>query len=732
MPNPNSPYAHWNDAKKVCVIGAGTMGSGIAAHLANIGFEVTLLDLTIESATVAFDRARSARPPHFYVSQTADKIRLGSIQENLDWAFEADWVCEAIIEKLNAKRELFAKLDGNLKPGAMISTNTSGLQIELLAEGRSEAFRKVFLGTHFFNPPRYLKLLELIPTQETDPAAIEAMSAFLEDRVARRVVVAKDTPGFIANRFGMWAMIHAIHAAEKLRLTIEQVDAITGPFLGRPGSASFRLNDIVGLDIMQDIANNLYARCPDDPFRDHLKTPNSMAALLERGWIGSKAGQGYYRKEAKELLSLDLGTLAYRQRQEADFPHLKDLQKLPLGERIAKALEGKDEVGEYLREHLIPVLRYADYLKAEISHSVEDFDRVMMWGFGWQMGPFAMIDAIGAERLGLQVPKFYEGASMRDFLGNSVPRKSEPQYATISDFPVISSHEGFCLRDMGDGVTALALTSKMGTVNPAMLKDMETVLKTDQIQRLVLASEAKHFSLGFDLNVFVEKIAAGDMAGIESDLDLLQRVTLMLGKIPSVSAVFGYALGGGFELALGCSQMVLHPESMVGFPESKVGLLPAGAGTARMRLLNQSGGAKSLSSAAIQLSLGTTSANADDARKLGLLHDQHITIYHPDRLLNEAKRIALSAKPAEIPKWEQIDGPLMGMIDRELAELKAKGTITEYDESIGSHIRQVFVRPNSFDEALVRERQEFLQLCGKALSVARIKHMLESGKPLRN
>ncbi|MBC8065487.1 MAG: 3-hydroxyacyl-CoA dehydrogenase, partial [Chlorobia bacterium] len=385
-------YENWPSAQRVCVIGAGTMGAGIAAHLANLGFRVSLLDVNRESATEGLARARAAKPPHFFVSERAHEIEVAGLRDGSDLIANADWVCEAIVEKLDIKRRLFSDIQGMVRADAMVSTNTSGLQIELLAEGMSESFRRRFMGTHFFNPPRYLKLLELIPTHDTDPIAIQAMTKFLEDRVARRVVLAKDTPGFIANRYGMWAMFHAIHIAEKLHLTIEQVDAITGPFLGRPRSGSFRLNDIVGLDIMKDIGANLIERCPSDPHMANYETPKSMEMLIAKGWIGDKVRQGYYRKEGKELLALNLQTFAYSQREEPDLPSLVELGRLPLGERVSKALESRDEVGEYLRHHLIPVLKYADYLKAEISHSVQDFDRVMMWGFGWQMGPFALID----------------------------------------------------------------------------------------------------------------------------------------------------------------------------------------------------------------------------------------------------------------------------------------------------------------------------------------------------
>ena len=724
-------YETWASAERVCVIGAGTMGSGIAAHLANIGFDVTLLDTTRESVATAFDRAKSAKPSHFFLPETANKIRIGSIDENFEWLIEADWVCEAIVEKLDVKRELFARLENVIRHDAMISTNTSGLQIGLLAEGRSESFKKRFVGTHFFNPPRYLKLLELIPTQDTDPEALSAIASFLEDRCARRVVPAKDTPGFIANRYGMWSMFHAIHVAERLHLSVEQVDAITGPFIGRPRSASFRLNDIVGLDVMQDIANNLLARCPDDASRASLEAPKSLKHLLEKGWIGEKAGQGYYRREGREFLALDLTTFAYRQRQETKFQSLEDLGKQSLGDRVRAALDLKDEAGEYLRHYLIPTLQYADRLKEEISHNVQDFDRVMKWGFGWEMGPFEMIDAIGSEKLGLGKKRFYNGTEMADFSGNFVPIKAEPQYRGIQDFPIDSRYETFVVRDLGDGVGAISTTTKQGVISPALVDELLHFLDGPKFGRFVLTSEAKNFSVGFDLNVFLQAIAAVDVAGIESALKTLHHLGEALEKRIVVAAVQGYCLGAGLELAHSCSRIVALSDSQIGLPESKVGLIPGGRGTVLMRLYNGPQ-AKVLAETALSLTEGRVSANADEARELRLIRSTDITCYHPDRLIAEAKKEALRAAPVSRPVWKPIEGPLTGMIDRLMEQARSKGTITEYDESIGQKIKSVFSKTESYEDACERERTEFAELCFRALSQARIRHMLENGKPLRN
>jgi 3-hydroxyacyl-CoA dehydrogenase len=722
-----SGYENWQSIRRVCVIGAGTMGSGIAAHLANLGFEVTLLDLTPSSVEAAFERAKSARPPHFFVPETANRIRLGSIQENLDWVQEADWVCEAIIEKLDAKQELFAKLDGLLPATTAITTNTSGLEIRLLCEGRSDSFRKRFMGTHFFNPPRYLKLLELIPTDSTDSEAVKAMAQFLEEKVARRVVVAKDTPGFIANRYGMWSMFHATHVAEKLHLTVEQVDAITGPFLGRPRTGSFRLNDLVGLDIMLDIAKNLQDRCPNDKFIEALNTPKSLAYLHDRGWKGEKAGQGYYRREGKELVAFDLDTHAYRQRMEPSFANMSMLMELPLAERLKKAIELRDEIGEYLREYLIPALQYADYLKEEISFNIQDFDRVMQWGFGWELGPFAMRDILG---LSGDKPHYKEGTIL-SFSGEYVPVPAEPQYRTIKEYPLLEKGEYINLRDLGDGVTALALTSKMGTISPELLVELNKVL--DRFEGpFVLTSEAKHFSLGFDLNFFKNAIEAEQWDEIDLALDLLQQTAVRLSRTKIVACLHGYTLGAGWELAWQCPVVAAHCDSMIGFPEIRVGLIPGGGGTSEMALRATKKGAKEMVEAAKTLVLGTVTDNADSARNCGYLRPTDVTLYNRDSLLADATKLAKLINVAERETWVKVEGPLLGMIDRMEAELQGKDQLTEYDLTVSEKVKLVFSRSTSFEDALVKERAHFIELCKKALTLTRIKHMLETGKPLRN
>ncbi len=713
--------------QNICVIGAGTMGGGIAAHFANLGFNVTLLDSTHEHVTAQFAKTQSAKPPHFLLPETASKVRLGNTSENLQWVREADWVCEAIIEQTEAKQRLYALLEPLLAPHAIVTTNTSGLQISVLSEGRGDAFRSKFFGSHFFNPPRHLKLLEIIPTPETSPTVIQQMTDFFEESGGRRVVPAKDTPGFIANRFGMWSMYHATHVAEKLQLSPEAVDQITGPFLGRPKSGTFRLNDIVGLDVMELIASNLRERCSTDPFIAQLSPPKSLSALLDKGWIGEKSGQGFYRREGRELLTYEANTGAYRQKQDVRLPSLDALAKLPMKERLLQAMQGRDELGEFLREYLNPTLAYADYLGESISHTPLDFDRVMKWGFGWQHGPFELLDLLNDGTR----PHYYENRQVRVFGHGWTNLPLEPQFRTIEEYPILQRMENFNVRDLGEDVKAIASTTKMGVITPGYVRELSNYLDHNHHPYLVLTSEAKSFSVGFDLNFFLSAIEAKEWEQIDSALVDLHALGQKLSERRTVAAVYGYCLGAGQELAMSCNQVVALAESNIGLPESKVGLIPGGRGTVLVRLFNQANAGR-LQELAETLSQGTLSMNSEQAKALGFLRPTDITCFHPDLLLTTARKVVLLPAPEPASDWKTEMGPLSGMIDRGLSELHKAGKLSEKDVQIGHALRNVFAKSSGTPDALTRERHEFVELCKDALTVARIRHMLETGKPLRN
>lgn len=708
------------------VLGAGTMGGGIAAHLTNLGFRVSVLDVDQASVHAGFDRTRLAKPPAFYVAARADDVALGNTTEHLDWVREADWVIEAVSERPAVKAAVYEAVAPHIRPDTFLTTNTSGLEIGRLASTLPEHLRPRFLGTHFFNPPRYLKLLELIPHQGTDSAVTARLLNFLEAEVGRRVILAKDTPGFIANRFGMWSIYHAIRVAEKLHLSVEQVDAITGPFIGRPRSGTFRLADIVGLDVMDDIGANLLSRCPEDSEISVLERPRSVEELIGRGWIGDKVGQGYYRRENNDLLALDLTTLAYRQRQDVVLPSLTELGGLPLNERVTQALQRRDEVGEYLRLYLEPLLAYAEKVGPEISHSPLDFDRVMQWGFGWQLGPFAQLDQLR----GSSATSWYLDHRVRQFDGGTAPIPDPAEYRPLREYPVIEETPTLKVRDLGDGVLAASIATKAGVVTPELVADLRRTIQ-HYVGSWVLASETPNFSVGFDLKRILAAIEREDWDEIDEMLGQLQSLGEFLEIRPVVAAVSGYCVGGGYEVAFSCPRVVVDAEGKIGLPESKVGLIPGGRGTTLMRRNNQSS-AKRLTEAALAVTLGEVSVSADHGRQLGFVRPDDITSYHPDRLLSLAKQTVLGLRVEPPVAWAPVVGPLVGMIDRAQQERKAAGTMTNYDEVIGDQVKKVMAKSTSYGDALVRERECFLDLAKRNFTQLRIRHMLEQKTALRN
>ncbi|MEO7454183.1 MAG: 3-hydroxyacyl-CoA dehydrogenase/enoyl-CoA hydratase family protein [Fimbriimonadales bacterium] len=722
-----------NYARNVAVLGAGTMGSGIAAHLANLGFDVTLFDLTLESAEAGLERAKRIKPPHFFGNDALSRVKLAGLDGPLDAIREADWVCEAIIEKLDAKRELYAAIEPLLRPDAMISTNTSGLEIALLSEGLSDGFRRRFMGTHFFNPPRYLKLIELIPTKSTDTKEVSKMTAFLEDFVGRRVVLAKDTPGFIANRYGMWVLMQALHTAEKLNFASEAVDAITGPFIGRPKTGTYRLADLIGFDIMEDICGNLTRRCQEDPYTDVLRTPASTAKLIGQGWIGNKAGQGYYKKEGDQFLTYDGGS--YRPRVEPELAALKS--KAPFGERIRAALQGKDEVGEFLREHLPAVLHYATYVGPEVSYNVRDFDDVMRWGWGWSMGPFAMIDAIGYDALKPHIkstplyektPFYGDGTALDLERLTSAPMKNDARFVTPSDFELVKEGEGWAIREDAMGGHIFEFRKKMGAIDSIVVRALLEFLQEKPDRRITLASTGPAFSVGYDLQHILTTAEAGEFEAMRGDLRELQQAGLALQKARSACAVHGYALGGGFELAMRCRTVVAYAEAMLGLPETLVGLVPAGGGAAEMRK-RTNGDAKQIAAAAANLIAGRKFMAAG-ARKLEYLRGTDIIAVNPDSLLFNALHADRDERPHV--SWTQAPPMVAGMIDTEIEKMRSTNEIGEYGAVIAGEIKHIFSKGASEAHAMEMEIESFLKLMGKPRTHLRIRHMLETGKPVNN
>ncbi len=728
---------------KVAVLGAGTMGGGIAGHLANVGFEVYLYDITRSVAQAGLSRALEARPPHFYSPRLAERVVPLSTQEDLKRLTEVVWVCEAIVEKEAEKRRLYERIIPYLPRDGFVSTNTSGLEISRLCEGMPEDFQRRFMGTHFFNPPRYLKLVELIPSAHTHPSVVKEMTLFLEDRVGRRVVRAKDTPGFIANRYGMWSLFHAIKTSERLGLSVETVDEITGPFLGRPRTGTFRLADLIGLDIMEDIAWNIYNRCPHDAQREVLELSPSMRYLREQGKLGAKTGGGYYQREGQEYLVLDLKTRAYRARQSPNLPSLSELSELPLVDRIATALERGDEVGEFLREYFLPTLRYAMVIAQEIAHSVQDIDQVMKWGWGWELGPFEWIDALTLERLekATKLSDTAFGSALKDFApfyrnGSALNLENlqhealppDDRYQTINHYPILKQGKNWSVHRTAEDARIFRWETKSNALDADIVQALKEEVLAQPGVRWILANEGRGFCAGFNLKAFLTAGEEKRFGDVENWLIALQEAVLGLRAADSVSAVYGFALGGGMELALGCRGIVAHPETQLGFPEALVGLVPSGGGTSLMRLRSQED-LHQLNQVFRQLILGEK-IPAHQGKEALFLRSTDRLLVNPDQLLFQA--IHMPTEEERLPDWKPAPPPLAGILGETIHRLRAKGEIGEYGTFIAEQIKHIFVRPATLEQALEMEREAFLKLLGHPLTQARIKHMLDTGKPLKN
>lgn len=729
-------YDSWLNIQRVAVMGAGTMGSGIAAHLANLGFDVLLFDVSREKAAEGLERAKNAKPPHFYTPGRAQQITIASIQDDLELIRHVEWVCEAVVEKADVKRALYERLEEVLPSTALISTNTSGLEIGMLAEGRSESFCSRFIGTHFFNPPRYLKLIELIPTPDSIEV-VDVVKRFLEDRVGRRVVRALDTPGFIANRYGMWCLFHAIHTADRLGFSVPVTDAITGPLLGRPKTATFRLADLIGLDIMADIAAHIRERCEHDPKREVLELPPSLQKLLERGWIGNKAGQGYYKREGNEFLHIHFRTFEYGPIEPVLLPGMEELMAMPLAERLQTALEAKGEIGEYVRLHIPATLQYAMEVGKEISLGVADFDNVMKWGFGWEQGPFELVDSIGYEKLEphmtatplKSVGKFYVDSRAWDFRSDAHEQTpKDDRTLSVDAIPITQSGDGFNVRRYADGHFVFQFRTKLNALDPSLLEGLQRHIESHPGARVTLVGDSRAFSAGFNLRLLLDAAEQERFGDVRTWLLQLQGVAKALQSVPSVAAVEGYCLGGGLELALHCSRAIFHPEALIGLPEALVGLLPAGGGTTLVRMMTQ-GDAKRMARAAMSIALGVkTPACAADSTPY--VRESDALLVNPDFMIHSAVNLAPGA-PLGM-QWQPPPAPLSGIIESEIESAQAKGELTEYGAYIAEQIKHIFTKPTSEKEAREMEIEAFLRLLGNVLTQNRIKHMIETGRPLNN
>jgi len=729
--------------RSAAVLGAGTMGAQIAAQFANIGVPVLLLDLTADVARDGLKRARALKPDPFFTPDAQTLITTGSFDNDLARLKETDWILEAVVERLDVKRDLLARVDAARRPGSIVSSNTSGISIAALAEGRSDDFRRHWLGTHFFNPPRYLRLLEIIPTASTDPDVVARVSSFADHRLGKGAVIAKDTPNFIGNHIALYGVARVLCTLESGRYTIEEIDAITGPALGRPKSATFRTMDIAGIDILAHVAANL-----------NLTLPAFVGEMLKRGWAGEKAGQGFYKRiktpNGSDILTLDPKTLEYRPQQPARLPSLDAARSIDdTGERIRTLYHGTDKVGEFLRETLGPTLTYTARVAPDIAYSIDDIDRVMKWGFGWELGPFETIDAIGAQEL-----------AGRDRFRSAPLGPAAPDLQILKSAKdrqkVVRRNAGASLVDLGDGVLAVEFHSKMNAIGGDTIQMLHAGVReaSANFAALVVGNDAPNFSAGANLMLLILEAQEGSWDEIDVMIRAFQNATqaLRFADVPVVVATAGLTLGGGCEIALHGDRVQAAAESYIGLVEVGVGLIPGGGGTKEMLAraveglpANHDDLLPFVQRVFETIGFAKVSTSAADAMRLDYLDATDRITMNRERLMSDAKRYALErvdegyTRPVARTAIPVGGSGVLAALKLGIHLAARAGRISEHDVVVGRALANVLAGGALPNQATVSEqylldleREAFLKLCGERKTLERIQHTLKTGKPLRN
>lgn len=796
---------------KVAVLGSGVMGSAIAAHLANAGIPSYLLDivpkeLTTEEAAkgltlthpavrnriaqTGLDAAKKAKPAAFYSSDLASLITVGNFEDHLSWIQDVDWIIEVVVERLEIKQALLKKVDAIRTPGTIISSNTSGIPIGEIKRGLSEDFRKHFLGTHFFNPPRYMRLLEIIPTEETLPEVVERIATFGERVLGKGIVYCKDRPNFIANRIGVFAMMYAIRTMLEGKYTIEEVDHLTGPITGKPKSATFRTGDIVGIDTLVHVANNLYAAVPDDEMREVFVVPDFIRTMVEQKMLGDKTKQGFYKKVkgngGNGILTLDYTTLTYRERQKAKFASVDAAKSVEnLSERLRMLTYAHDRAGDFLWKTTSAVLLYAAHRIPEISDDIVNVDRAMRWGFNWQLGPFETWDAIGVEESvnrmrqeGRSIPPLVEkllASGKKSFYERSngttlyfdvktqqhVPLEAKPGLIILSSLKdrnkIIKKNAGASLIDIGDGVACLEFHSKMNAIGEDIIAmtgfAVQEVAKN--FEGLVVGNEGENFSVGANIMLMLTAAQEGDWDELEMMARAFQKATqsLKYSPKPVVAAPFGMTLGGGCEFALGADKIRAAAELYIGLVEVGVGIIPAGGGCKEMlvRMLETVPKDADVDFFPFvrrlfeTIGMARVSTSAFEARALGFLRPSDGITINRDYLLADAKATVLAMvtegyqQPTPRTDIPALGEPALANLKLGMYLLKEAGRITAYDMHVGTKLAYVLCGGDVTSKTLVSEqyildleREAFLSLAGEKKTQERLAYMLKNGKPLRN
>lgn len=770
--------------RTAAVLGAGVMGTQIAAHLANAGLTVHLLDIAAphgpKNAIVeaAFKKGLKQSPPIFFTDKTAHRVAIGNFDEHLDRLADMDWVIEAVVENLAIKQQLMARLETIVRDDAVISTNTSGLPIHVIARNCSEAFRQRFLGTHFFNPPRYLKLLELIPTADTDPDVLERVRAFGEFHLGKGVVIAKDTPNFIANRIGMFVTLLGLHALTDKEYTIEEIDTLTGPLVGRAKSATFRTADLVGLDTLMYVIANLYPAIPNDERREIFQVPELLKRLVETGTLGAKTGQGFYKKQKSQILALNPISLGYESSQPINLPGLEPISKMPeLGDRLRALYHDTGRAGTLFRSFILETLSYSANRIPEIADTPSDLDRAMRWGFGWELGPFETWDAIGFETVladmkavGMMVPTWVEEKGKERTKDQKVfvspcPKRRSPLSRDI-DLNAVKADPALtlwqnseaALLDLGDGVGLYEFRSKGNTLSLNVVQgllDVLGLLETNSLKGLVIGNGSAHFSGGANLAEMGMMAQSGSLDGIAN---LIVTFQTLLQKIyyfpkPIVAAVQGRALGGGCELVMACPNVVAAAETYIGLVEVAVGLIPGAGGIMRMTSRvaeraaseNPSHVQPFLKAAFETIATAKVSSSAYEGQALGFLPPTTQILMNGDRRLAVAKSTVLHladsgyVPPPELNAIQVLGRSACALLDMGAYVFEQSGYASEHDRYLANRLAYVMTGGDLTAPAFVHEnyllqleRENFIPLLGLPKTQERIAHMLKTKKPLRN
>lgn len=795
---------------KVAVIGSGIMGSGIACHFANIGVEVLLLDivpreltdeekkkgLTIEDKAVRnrivnndLQKAIKSNPAPLYHKDFAKRISTGNLEDDISKVKTADWIIEVVVERLDIKKQVFENLAKHRKEGTLITTNTSGIPIHLMSEGHSEDFQKHFCGTHFFNPPRYLKLFEIIPGPKTAPEVIDFLREYGEKFLGKTSVVAKDTPAFIGNRIGIFGIQSLFHQVKEMGLTVEEVDKLTGPVIGRPKSATFRTVDVVGLDTLVHVAKGIYDNVPDDEEHGIFQIPGFIDTMMENKWLGSKSGQGFYKKVknddgSSEILSLDLDSMEYRKSKKASFGTLEKTKSVDkVSDRFPILIKGEDKAGEFYRKNFGAMFAYVSKRIPEITDELYKIDDAMKAGFGWENGPFEIWDVIGVKKgielikdLGKEpaawvtemlesgVDSFYD---VRD--GNtyyySIPDKTHKKIPGQDSFIILDnirkskevwSNKDVVVEDLGDGILNVEFRSKMNSIGGDVLAGVNKAIDLAEasFDGLVIANQGKNFSVGANIGMIFMMAVEQEYEELNAAVKYFQDTSMRLrySSIPVVVAPRGMTLGGGCEFTLHADRVVAAAESYIGLVEFGVGVIPGGGGSKEMAMRASDTFKKDdvelnrLQDYFLTIGMAKVSTSAYEAYDTGILQKgKDIVIVNEARQIAAAKAVARFmadqgyTKPIPRTDVKVLGKQALGMFLVGTDQMVAGNYISEHDKKIANKLAYVMAGGDLSEASYVSEqylldleREAFLSLTGERKTLERLQHMIQKGKPLRN